>query len=520
MTNPEDPRAKLRRPLERPNLALPARRGGRPAAPVAEEPPPPVPAAPGGLARLLDAIAKMLQPKPQPDPKPQQLQPQAAPSEPPVLTVLVAAMNGDTADGAASQALFKSLESKSALKVKPVPRPFQLDVMDDPALMAAVVTNTRHAVAEDNADVLVWGDVTKEGYRLRLSTAALPDEERPAAFGPMTRLEIALKLEEPQLNMLYAAILAAADATTQVQRAALRRLLPLAALPLEAIAAKPPVAWTMPQQRTAQLLQGLVCAACAQVVPPSQAAEWFQKAINGFSAAEKRLNPRMDPAWEAGLIHKHMASVLTARGERVKERAVEFLDEAVKQWRAAAESIGKATMPQEWAFLQSRLGTTLYRLDLLTGDTELLREALQCLQAALQVHTRAESPQRWADIMHTIAQVLEVYGDQLKSPEVLKRAIETCQSVLDVRTRERTPLAWAATRNTLGSALFLLDRHGGGVNHLLQAMDVLSEALEVFTAHGAKGPAQVAARNLAHVKKLAEDRKARQIIDPDWAGQG
>jgi len=48
-------------------------------------------------------------------------------------------------------------------------------------------------------------------------------------------------------------------------------------------------------------------------------------------------------------------------------------------------------------------------------------------------------------------------------------------------------------------------------------MDVLEEALEVFTTYGAKGPAQVAARNLAHVKKLAEDRKARQIIDPDWA---
>lgn len=517
MSNPEDPRAKLRRPLERPNLSLPPRRAGRQEVlPVEEPPPPPPPAAPGGLARLLEAIAKMLQPKPAAEAKPQ-TPAQTAPTEPPLVNVLVAAMNGDSADGAASLALFKLLDSKSALKVKPMPRPFQLDVLDDPGLLAAVVTNTRHAVAEENADLLVWGDVTKEGYRLRISTASLPDEERPASFGPMTRLELPLKLEEPQLNMLYAAVLAATEPSTQVQRAGLRRLLPLAAIPLEAIAAKPPVAWTMPQQRTAQLLHGLVCSVCAQVVVPSQSAEWFQKAINAFSAAEKRLNPRLDPAWEGALIHKHMATVLTARGERLKERAPEFLEEAVKQWRAAAENISKATMPQEWAATQMRLGNTLYRLDLLTGDTELLREALQCLQAAAQIHTRAESPQRWAEIMHTIAQVLEVYGDQLKSPEVLKRAIEACQSVLEVRSRERWPLAWAATRNTLGSALFLLDRHSGGIDHLLQAMDVLSEALEVFTSHGAKGPAQVAARNLAHVKKLAEDRKARQIIDPDWA---
>jgi tetratricopeptide (TPR) repeat protein len=523
MSNPDDPRERFKRPLERPTLNLPSRRkeAPEPAASLPVEVPSPTPApAAGGLARLLEAIGKMLQPKPQPDPKQAQTpQPAATPSEAPLFTVLVAAMNGDTPDGAASQALYKLLEGKASLKVKPLPRPFQLDVMDDPAQMAAVVTNTRHAVAGENADLLLWGDITKDGYRLRLSTASMPDEERPTTFGPACRLEIPAKLDEPQLNLLYGAILAAAEPANQVQRAGQRRLLPLAAPALEVIAAKPPVAWTMQQQRTAQLVHGHVSAACALVVPPSQAGEWFQRAINAYRAAEKRLNPRSDPAWEAGLMHKYLAAALTARGERLKDRAEEFLAEAVKEWRAAADSISKAAMPQEWAALQTRLGTALYRLDLLTGDTELLREALQALQAALQIHTRAEAPQRWAEVMHTIAQVLEVYGDQLKSPEVLKRAIDACQSVLEVRTRERTPLAWAATRNTLGSALFLLDRHGGGVNHLLQAMEVLQEALEVFTAHGAKGPAQVAARNLAHVKKLAEDRKARQVIDPDWAGR-
>ncbi|MGE5475586.1 MAG: hypothetical protein ACM3Q1_02950 [Bacteroidales bacterium] len=522
MSDPEDPRARLRKPIERPTLNLPPRHKDKPepaaALPAVVEEPSTQPQAPGGLARLLDAIAKMLQPKPQPETK-QAPAPVATPSEAPLFTVLVAAMNGDSADGAASQALFKLLEGKSALKVKPLPRPFQLDVMDDPAQMAAVVTNTRHAIVAEEADLLVWGDIGKDGYRLRLSTASLPDEERPTLFGPACRLELPAKLEEAQLNLLYAAILAAAEPVTQVQRAGLRRVLPLAAPPLEVLAAKPPVAWTMPQQRTTQLIHGHVAAACAQVVPPSQAGEWFQHAVNAYRAAEKRLNPRVDPPWEAGLMHKYLAAALTARAERIKDRAEEHLTEAVKEWRAAAESIGKATMPQEWAGLQTRLGAALYRLDLLTGDTELLREALQALQAALQVYTRAEAPQRWAEIMHLIAQVLEVYGDQLKNPEVLKRAIDACQSVLEVRSRERTPLAWAATRNTLGSALFLLDRHGGGVNHLLQAMEVLEEALEVFTAHGAKGPAQVAARNLAHVKKLAEDRKARQVIDPDWAGR-
>ncbi|NFV79630.1 hypothetical protein [Magnetospirillum aberrantis] len=518
MSNPENPRERFRRPLERPTLNLPSRRLDAPQPqPAPEEAPPPA-TAPGGLARLLDAIAKMLQPKPQPDPKQQQQQqPPPVPSEAPLFTVLVAAMNGDSADGTASQALFKLLDSKTTLKVKPLPRPFQLDVMDDPAQMAAVVTNTRHAVAAETADVMVWGDVTKDGYRLRLSTASMPDEDRPTLFGPACRLDFPAKLDEPQLHLLYGAILAAIEPLNHIQRAGLRRLLPLASPPLDAIAAKPPVAWSMPQQRTAQLIHGHVAAACAQVVPPSQAAEWFQRAINAYRSAEKRLNPRVDPPFESGLMHKYLAAVLTARAERIKERAEENLDEAVKHWRSAVECVGKATMPQEWAALQTRLGAALYRLDLITGDSELLREALQALQLALQVHTRGQAPERWAEIMHLIAQVLEVYGDQLKNPEVLKRAIDACQSVLEVRSRDRTPLAWASVRNTLGSALFLLDRHGGGVNHLLQAMEVLEEALDVFRAHGAKGPAQVAERNLAHVRKLAEDRKARQVIDPDWA---
>ena len=118
--------------------------------------------------------------------------------------------------------------------------------------------------------------------------------------------------------------------------------------------------------------------------------------------------------------------------------------------------------------------------------------------------------------MHNIAQVLEVYGDQLKSTEVLKRSIDACHSVLEIRTRERGPLAWAATQNTLGSALFLLDRHSTGAGHLGEAEQALASALEVFQAHGAKGPAKVAAKNLGHVRKLAESRKTRQVIEPHW----
>lgn len=526
MSDPNDLKSKLTRPLDRPGFggAPKAEDGPQAAAPVTPGLPVPVPQSnaanpgedvpAGAIARLLGAISRMLAPKPvapdQPKPAPQ--------AEPTLFTVMVAAMNGDTADGAASHALFKQMESKGAFKVRPLPRPFVIEDAQDPASTLATLTAIRHCLADENGDLMIWGDVSKDGYVLRLSGCSLPDEEKPASFGPTTRIDLPLGLGEAQIALLYAACLAAIDPANEGQKAAQRRLLPQAAQPLELLAAKPPVSLSMPQQRTIQLITGHVCCVAGLVVAPSQAADWLQKAANCYRAAEKRLNSRIDPPWEAALLRKHLAAALTARAERVKERTQECLEEAVTEWRNAAQGIPKERLPQEWAAAHTRLGNALYRLDLMTGDSELLREALTVLQAALQVHSRAEAPTRWAEIMHTIAQVLEVYGDQMRNPDVLKRAADAARTVLEVRNRDRTPLAWAAARNTLGSALFLLDKHGGGVTHLGEALEAVQEALEVFTQYKAKGPAQVAARNLAHVRKLAEDRKARQFIDPDWAG--
>ncbi|MBI2236779.1 MAG: hypothetical protein HYU60_07520 [Magnetospirillum sp.] len=469
------------------------------------------PAAPARRSRLLDMLARLLGAPPS-DATPGAVA--AAPREPPVFTVLVAALAGD-AEGTAAATLFNALQGRPGLAVKPLPKAFPLDNMEDPAQVAAVILNTRHAVAEENADLLVWGDKGKDGYRLRLATAPLPGDAPLASFGPTTRIELPFDFAEAPGNLLYAALLAAADPATEAQRAGVRKLLPAAAAAVEALAAKPPVQMSMPQQRSVQLIFGHIAAAAALVAAqPEQATAWFGKAVESYRSAQRRLRPT-DAGWEAGLIHKHLAAVLTVQAERTKE-AAPLLEEAVKEWRSAAETLTRAMMPQEWAAAQMRLGVALYRLDLITGQTELLREALQVLQGTLQVYTRTETPARWAEVMHAVAQVLEVYGDQMKSAEVLTRAADTCRAVCEVRTRERTPLAWAATQNTLGSALFLLDRHGGGGAHLAEAELVLAAALGIFQSHGATGPAKVAARNLAHVRKLAEARRNRQVADPHW----
>ncbi|CAA7627463.1 hypothetical protein [Magnetospirillum sp. SS-4] len=512
MATAEDNDKKAERLRRARDLMAPRGGGGVPSAPASAPAaaPDPASARSGGL---LEMIAGLFRARPAAAPSSSPA-PAAAGIEPPAFTIIVAALVGD-ADGAAAGYLNQALTARPTLKVKALGKVFHLDNLEDPSLVSSVVLNTRHAVAEEDADLLVWGDFGKEGYRLRLATATT-DDERAAAFGPSTRVELPKDFSEPAGNLLYAAILAALDPVTETQRSALRRHLPAAAAAAEALAAKPPVQMSMPQQRSVQLVFGHVATAAALAVPPAEAASWLDKAVNAYRQAQRRLG-RADPGWEAGLLHKHIAAALAAKAEREKTGAAPLWEEAIKEWRQAVETLPRALMPQEWASAQVRLGVGLYRLDLLTGQTELLRESLQALQATLQVYSRTETPQRWADIMHTVAQVLEVYGDQAKSVEVLKRAVDACHSVLEIRTRERGPLAWAATQNTLGSALFMIDRHSeGSTAHLAEAEGVLGAALEVFQAHGARGPAKVAAKNLAHVRKLAEARKARKGIDPHW----
>jgi tetratricopeptide (TPR) repeat protein len=532
MTGAEDQEKKAERLRRAKEMAAAAGGGGVPTAapavpvPVAKPTPPPikdlpnahplVPMVPDGAsitsnrAGLLDLIVSLFRPKPAAKP--------AAPPTPvaqdtAVFTIVVAALAGD-GDGAAATYLNQSLSARTLLKVKALGRVFQLDNLEDPSQVASVQTNVRHAVAEENADLLIWGEFGKDGYRLRLSTATA-DDDRSAAFGLSTRLELPKDFAEPVANLLFAAALAAIEPMGEAQKASLKRALPAAATQAEALAGRPPVQMTMGQQRAIQMVFGHVATATAQLVPAEEANGWFDKGLEAYRQAARRLG-RTDAGWEAGLIHKHMAAALSARAEKSKE-AAPLWDEAIKEWREAVQAFPRALMPQDWAGAQIRLGNALYRLDLLTGQTELLREAITCLQAALQVYSRTETPQRWADIMHTMAQVLEVYGDQLKSTEVLGRAADACRAVLDIRTKERGPLAWAATQNTLGSALFLLDRHSAsGNSHLADAEAAFTAALEVFEAHGAKGPAKVAAKNLAHARKLAESRTRRSVVEPHW----
>ena len=463
--------------------------------------------APSMLSRLLQMVGGLLAPRTPSD------KGKAAPQlDPSLFKVLVAELISDT-DGSAQAQLIQAFADKPAVKLQSIGKSFAFEGPDDPTQAAALQNLLRHTVAAEGGHLLIWGGLNPEGYKLRFSTSQ-PDD---GTFGLNTRLELPFGFTEPATQVLYAATLAAMEAVTESQKNWIRQALPSAAQQAEELASRPSVQMSMAQQRSVQIVYGHIALAVADIAPQQESGQWYERAVNSYRSAQKRVN-RSDPTWEEGLIHRHLGAALTASAEKAKD-PIPVFKEAVGEWRQAIETLTRASMPQEWAQSQIKLGNALYRLDLVTGDSELLREALQALQGALQVYSRTETPQKWADTMHDMAQVLQIYGDQMKSPDVLKKSIETCDAILQVYSQDRTPLAWAKTQNTLGAALYLFDRHKGGNEHLDEAERALESALAIFKAHGAKGPAQVASRNLAHVSRLKGQRKGHTIVDPDWSNE-
>ncbi len=423
----------------------------------------------------------------------------------------IAMVNNDV-EGAWSRALLTLLEGHPGIAVQALTASLQMEAGGDQTQVNAAAVRARQVLAhEEILDLLIWGDVHADGYTLWFTAAGAVDDDRPGSVSLHHSLELAGDLEPPVGDLLYLAALAAIEPINEQQRGQQRQLLPNAYHGLGPLVGNLPIAWNLEQQKSALTYYGH---AAATIAGWEADPAWYDLAAEAYRGAVLRV-ARNDHSLDEALLRKHLGGVLMAAGDRRGD--VGQLEQAVTEFRVAAESVLKAAYPQEWGGAQNRLGAALYKLDLLTGQPELLKEAMTAYQSALQVFTRAEAPQRWADVMNNLAQVLQVYGDQVKSPEVLERAVEACRAALEFRPRQRTPMAWASSQNTLGTALFLLDKHRQKTDHLEEAAAAFSGALEVFRQYGAARLAAVAEKNLAHVAKLNKTHGERKTAVSDWA---
>ncbi len=420
----------------------------------------------------------------------------------------IATVNNDV-DGAWTRALASLLDGQTDLSVKILPVSLMIEPGADQTQAAAAALRARQMLARhQELDLLIWGDVHADGYSLWFSPQRRDNDERPGSFNLFTSLELPGDQLPPAGEVLTIQLLAALE-PTEPRKAAHARLLRAAELPLHDLLTIMPPSWNLEQQRTALAGFGLALASLSVIDPTGP---WGQQAIDAYRAALLRLPPDQQGI-DAAELHKHLGVLRMAQGDRHPE----WLEQAILDFKRAANCLPKTRYPLEWGTVQNRLGLALYRLDLVSGRPELLKEAMVAFQLALQAFPRQDAPDRWAEVTHNLAQVLQVYGDQMKSAEVLARAVETARAAIELRPRARVPLDWAASQNTLGTALFMLAKLSRGAVELAEATAAIKGALEVYRQFGATRLAEVTEKNLVHLQKLSQQRRAGPTKPAHWS---
>lgn len=369
----------------------------------------------------------------------------------------------------------------------------------------ALHAKARTLQAEERADVLIWGGEDPEGRTITLffSNGQPPMYDRIGGLPPDQPLIVPGDFDESWSSLLRACVAMALGDESG--------LVPTLAGEAHDRATNPHETLTLEEGAMTLAAYGYLAATAAS---QSRRGDWLERAVTAWRDALARLPNANDR--RASRLCLALGMVLQGRGEKNTDEQV--LQDSVKAYRDGLRGVNRDNDPRMWGQLQYRLGTSLFRLDLLIGDEESLREALIRFREATTVVSRSDDPWRWSELTHAIAQAMQVWGDHHKSLDILAKATDLCRAALEVRTAETAPHLYAATRNNMGSALFLMAKHSNDPEYMRLAAVAFRDALAVHRATGAGGALyKTIERNLSRAEELLRREDARQVAQPSWA---
>lgn len=379
-------------------------------------------------------------------------------------------------------------------------------------LMKRATRDARAWMADQNADLLIWGNIDPTGRNLELhftATASSPGE-RPGRFTALNVLNVPVDFYTDWVPLIRAVTLAAIDPRSFSQGRILRSALPAIAVAARAMGAEPSAAMEPTERAAILACYGNVCAVCAQLEGDRS---WYHGAVEVWRGAIDLLGNEQSPI--LGQLYQQLGLALQIIAERSND--TDSLEQAADAYRRSLMHISRRRQIIDWGLVKYRLGCVLYKLDMAVGDDNALREAIHACQAARGVFNKYTHPIRFSEISNALAQILQVYGDNARSVPILEYAVKSCVSALQVRTPDTAPLQWASIQNTLGSALFLLAKHTGEWEYMRASGEAFRLALAVYKEHGAGRMAVVTERNLQRSEKQLQNTSDRRAADPVWA---
>lgn len=409
--------------------------------------------------------------------------------------------------------LLSAIGNTQALQTRSIEKTLAINPEGDiPKQLNRLAVAARRYLANQDADVLVWGSVLETGniMHLHFITHLDWDQQAPGAFDLETTLALPVDFEASMADLLRAVCLAAALPNSLEKKRVRTKMLPGAVELAQAAFDHVPATFSDREKACLYLCHGNVISAQAM---PGYEAELLAKASLQYQSALGSLSPDATPI-DWAQVKKHLASINHIEAERNKDP--ERREMARLEFEETLTSLDAYRQAKIWGSVQNRLGMIYYRQGFEEGDTSLLRRSLKCYQSALRVYTRGEATQRWAEIMSNFAQATQVLGGLLQSPDALATAVNACLSVLEVRDRKNKPKAWAASQNNLGSALFLLGKQTRSIERLEAAVEAFEKALAIYQMYGGQRLAITTAKNLDRAKDMVEFYQPRNSTQLDW----
>ena len=429
-----------------------------------------------------------------------------------LLEFRVARLAGDK-DGSQTNLLANALSNQPELQVKTYnePLPIDNDGYRSASFLQSAVAMGRQWLAEDNADLLIWGDVNEVGTVIHLRfVTPVGDVDYPGGFLISDRLAVPTNFSSEFGKLLYAVAVAAIVPRTETQRLLIKPLLLPALESAQQTRQEPPHELLLQDQNTIQVCYGNVTALIGHYMSDTN---WLSKAAAAYQEVSENISKDTDPiAWAN--VQYHLCRIRQVLGERAND--AEILENTADVFREILEVYSLNSFPREWGNIQSRMGGILYRLDAINGETSLLKGAVVAYQSALRVFSKFDTPLKWSELKHNIGQALQVWGDLTRNPKILERAVLNCQEALQIRNKLETPMLWAATQNNLGSALYLLGRLTKDSEHLEGAAESFGRALQIYQSFGAARLSRVADRYMAKAENLLRARIAHRAAKVYW----
>jgi len=416
--------------------------------------------------------------------------------------IILAGLNGDKG-GQITKRLGDLLTKISGVEVFRHKQALKLpDAIENLAVQLIVAAEEGRAwLKDDDADLLVWGEVGQNGedLSLRLLPAPAADDDQAEHSGISETLEMPASFGEEFEPLLCAAVIGTFGPTFKGARTRLGESLGGYLEKAGEQAKTLPTGLSDSQAASVLIVLGNAFVAHSRLGGGAQ----YERAVEAYREAEKKISKETQPLLWAR-IQNHLAAVLQTQGQMKKDPKP--IRAAALIYSTVGATLSKSAHANDWGLAQIHLGKSLYILAGLAGKPEYLQRAADAYEEALSVYDKNGTPARWAEVTNQYGVVLLALGEEMNADATLEKAVSNFRTAMKVRHKDKTPLLWAQTANNLGAACFTLGKRNSQNALLREASDCFEGATEIYRQQGVTKQAQVIEKNLQRVKRLLQTR--------------